>query len=382
MKKIKIWHLATHTTNIGDGALTKGIQENIKNIFKNNKIHIYEDCLMYYKKFWGKKEFNNRTISKINKFDCLIIGGGGMIEGKKNNIENGMAIPITLEQLKKIQIPIIFYGIGYNQYSNEKFYNLDMFKKFLEYIKKQRNILFSLRNDGSFQRLKVIMNENINFIKVIPDPGYFLKLNNKQKNHKKYILLQLAGDNLKYRFKKNIFFHKEKINNFLNELSIFIKKICQNKNINIFFCPHLIKDIKIFDLLIQKLDQGTIRKFIEMTPVLNGNKNVNNFFNYYQMSSVVVGMRGHSIICSTGLKKPTIAISNHPKVVDYMKLHGLDNYCISSQDGLGEKLYQKVIYCLNNEKKLKKKYDNIYKQNTKINLKFNKDIVRLLRNNF
>lgn len=100
------------------------------------------------------------------------------------------------------------------------------------------------------------------------------------------------------------------------------------------------------------------------------------------MSSVVVGMRGHSIICSTGLKKPTIAISNHPKVVDYMKLHGLDNYCISSHDGLGEKLYQKVNYCINNEIKLKKKYNDIYKQNTKINLKFNKDIAKLLRNKF
>jgi len=100
MKKFKILHTATHTTNIGDGALNFGIQNMLKK--QNNNFDFTDDCLMDYENFYGDKKYSEKLVKKINNFDLLIIGGGGMIEGGRNLSNIGLAYNMPLNLLKRI----------------------------------------------------------------------------------------------------------------------------------------------------------------------------------------------------------------------------------------------------------------------------------------
>lgn len=56
------------------------------------------------------------------------------------------------------------------------------------------------------------------------------------------------------------------------------------------------------------------------------------FFDAYKKASVVIGMRGHSVICGVGLNTPTIALSSHSKVKGFMNMVGLSDRVIDMAD--------------------------------------------------
>ena len=57
-----------------------------------------------------------------------------------------------------------------------------------------------------------------------------------------------------------------------------------------------------------------------------------SFFNLYNDSKLVVGMRGHSVICAAGLQTPVIPISTHPKVAGFSEEAGLVPWTLYPQE--------------------------------------------------
>ena len=49
-------------------------------------------------------------------------------------------------------------------------------------------------------------------------------------------------------------------------------------------------------------------------------------------SDLVIGMRGHSVICAVGLRVPCVAISTHAKVSGFMRKCALDHWSIPGPD--------------------------------------------------
>ena len=387
MKIYKILHTATHTTNIGDGALNYGIQTTLKRRYKN--IDFTDDCLMDYENFYGDKRYSKELIEKINKFDLLIIGGGGMIEGGRNLKQTGLAYNLPLELLKKINIPIVFYALGFNKFDSNFFFNKNKFKVFLDYVKRNNKILFSLRNDGSLERLKKNYdNLDTSFIHVIPDPGFFIEVEEQKifkSNHRTKILVQLAGDNLDHRFNKIKIFKFDIINKVINnfKIKLFCKKLAnvliflsKKYNSEILLAPHLIRDLNFVCKLKDSFPNKFIRKNISMSPVMLGKLNAKKFFSIYKESDLIIGMRGHSVICGTGLKVPTIGLSSHPKVKDYFVYNNLKKYLINMSD---KKFDSKIIdltdEIFNDKEKIINELNELYKKNLAAINKFNDKIL-------
>ena len=144
------------------------------------------------------KVFNNKNVNKLNRYDYLLIGGGGLIlpDAASNKI-SGWQWNISIENLKKIRVPIYVMSIGYNLFygqsidmqdnkSNVKTkYILNTFKKHITTLIKKSSY-FSLRHKGDIKELlKVIGPEYKNKIIFQPCPTIeYIKNKWKSKNKK------------------------------------------------------------------------------------------------------------------------------------------------------------------------------------------------------
>lgn len=385
---MKAYHIATHTANIGDAALVNGIQSTIKQDISPD-IYFQNDCLMSYENYWGDKKYDEHLVKTINNnYDFLIIGGGGMIDGQKARKELGIGFDMPFSLLKKIKVPIIFYALGFNLFRNQKFYNKSSLINLLEYTKSNNSIIFSVRDDGSLKKLEKFLGKDLTcHIHSIPDPGLYIKnlvAENEEMDQKKnYIGLQLAGDNIEYRLTPR-YISKYKVigrtlgklyaKKSISRLSKCIESICTNSNYQLLLCPHLIKDIKIYNSFISNLSNKFIREKVTSTSILKGTEHAADYFKNYKKCSLIIGMRGHSAICSVGLSVPFIGLNTHDKVSSFMNLLGLNRYLIKMND----KTYETKIYDLINEitlnpsiveKKLMEINQNSRKKTSEFNLK-------------
>lgn len=102
--KYKILHLASHYGNIGDNASHLGLY----NIFNEINFIKYEieklEIRRFYKNYSlpDKLFFDSDFIRYANKFDLLIIGGGGFLDFWVENSQTGTTIDISIQDFSKI----------------------------------------------------------------------------------------------------------------------------------------------------------------------------------------------------------------------------------------------------------------------------------------
>ena len=115
---------------------------------------------------------------------------------------------------------MIIYGVGYNVFDREVGLCGLAKKSILDMI--NLSLHFSVRNDGSKERLiNFLGKEDLN-IKEVPDPGLYCQSNPSKyeylsNNKSKNIAIQLAADRLSNRFKS-----KQEIYIFIDEIKKFI----------------------------------------------------------------------------------------------------------------------------------------------------------------
>ena len=205
---IKIWHIATHTANIGDGALVNGIQTTLKQDLEE-EIQFHNDCLMYYENYWGNKKYDQELVDQINEeADLLIIGGGGMMDGRRSRKHTGIGFDLPLNLFEQIKIPIVFYALGFNLFKGQFFWNKPALVKLLQFAARRKDCLFSVRNDLSQKRLQELVGvDTARCVIEIPDPGLYVET--KPTHHAEFsesnpnILIQLAGDNTSARYNQS-----------------------------------------------------------------------------------------------------------------------------------------------------------------------------------
>ena len=117
-KQIKLIHIGVHNNlnrNTGDTLLFSVVRK------------IFDDYLgpkIIWKKVQAWEYFDNKLVQEINeKFDGIIIGGGGLFlsdqKGSKTN-NSGWQWNCSLNNLKKIKVPIILFAVGYNKFRGHK----------------------------------------------------------------------------------------------------------------------------------------------------------------------------------------------------------------------------------------------------------------------
>ena len=348
---MKFLHLAAPGRNVGDNALIIGM----RSLFDGHEL-LLENV--------RSTILDAPKISEINKhYDGIVIGGGGLLHStpstraKKTN-SSGTLINLDTKNLKHIKKPVIIYGVGYNVFDRE----VDLCNKARSSILDMINgcVHFSVRNDGSKERLLNFLNVKDLNITEVPDPGLYCKSEpakyhylsaNKENN----IAIQLAADRLMNRFNNE------------QELLTFVSEIKQFMTVsehNCWLVPHTPAD---YDFISQHFSGYKI------FPLKIGLQESSVVMGFYEQMRCVIGQRGHANICPFGLNVPIISIVSHPKNIGFMNKIGFSKYAVNVNDkNLCSKLSEMVDSI--NEGYIASQ-TNINKQLTEQSKKIVKDII-------
>lgn len=374
MKKNKIiYQYSCPGTNVGDNALTIGLINSFKK-YKNIAIHNFR---------LRGIQFTQEYINQINKeCDMIIIGGGGLLHcspsiRKKKDNNSGTLWEINPENIEKISVPIVIYAVGYNVFRGEEDLPHIAKKSITEMIRNAK--IFSVRNDGSKQRLVKFLGRFSNKIRKIPDPGLYvdatsyklipninksIRIDRLNKNDIN-IAFQLAFDRVKHRY--------------LDIMSFFekIKYIVDYdfgtiRNITFWFVPHV------------RLDNVYLNRYLDNTfnklPYLPKYEDCGKIMDFYKKMDIVIGMRGHANICPFGLGTPIISLVSHDKNKGFMLDVGMREFYvdINNDEKWEHNLLNKIKIIIHNKANI---INRIKKSNKKMLMETNKvnnEIVELL----
>lgn len=301
---IKVGHIGVFNTNIGDTAATYNIEKSWRALHPDTEWY-----RLNLKSFWGHKNKVSTAKGVLKeleeKVDVIIVGGGGLLEyGGYEQFGTGWKLPFNEEVLSAVTKPIHFHAVG-----------LNIFRGGVPYSKKAKEALqacidmsstFSVRNDGSYQKLRDWVGLDVSRVHIVPDPGllHYDHLGIKRKSIMEVGAIQPAWNggeginNNRYGGKDNI--------KYLNELFKSYKMI-----------PHTKRDFR---------SKGTPvlskHKFEKML----GADQFDSFVQYYKEIDYVVAFRGHGQMMSIGMNVPGIYLSTQDKVEDFSLNNGFQNF--------------------------------------------------------
>jgi polysaccharide pyruvyl transferase WcaK-like protein len=314
---MKVLHAYCLNYNIGDYALGYGLKKALRELLPIDMIG--EVNLQ-------GQVFDEYFINNINKkYDLLVIGGGGIIHGA--HWPQGWFWLIEKDLIRTIKIPFVIYAAGYNYFKDET----GIPERGVEHLRETAKYarLFSVRNDGSYDRLKCQTGIDAD---VIADPGFWVSKNENFPRPAElpgeYMIIQLANDKQANRFGGIANYEK-----FVKKLRIVTENIA--KKFHVLFTPHVFDDIALSKDVAVGLDNVSIWPFSEFAF-----DNVFKTYGYYQHAKCVLAMRGHGQIIPLSFGVPTISLENHYKHRELMEQIGLGQYNVDVTDRL---LHEKVL---------------------------------------
>lgn len=302
---MKILHIGVFNRNIGDNIALFNVQRAINEKYSNVEWINYN-----LEKLWGKRNSEDFTIEMINShknLDYVIVGGGGLLEyaGYSNTSKTQYKLPFTKNVLDKVNTPVIFFGVGVNIFRGGIDYN-DVAKKHVQDII-NHSAGFSVRNDGSYEKLRDWIKLDVNNVDIIPDPGllYLEELASPVRNK-----LHKPGVQPAFNHSNGINRHR-----YLDDCNEnFIRE--QTKNYTCY--PHTIVDI-------DKLGKKSIIGSREFKTYKSFGK-VLDYVKLYDEVDHVLAFRGHGQLITIGRNLPGIYLSTQDKVKDFSLLNGFEDY--------------------------------------------------------
>ena len=310
---MKVLHIGVYDRNIGDNIALANLQYSLGKYF-GEKVEVNGLNLEH---FWNNNNDIRYTRSVYNsivgKMDCIIIGGGGLLEyGGYETKQSGWKLPFFKEALDFIKIPTYYYGVGVNIFRGGIDYSAKAKTALIDTIHHSHG--FGIRNDGSYSKLKDwigIPEETLSKVDVVPDPGLLhldrfgveRKLNVSKLGFQPAI--NTSGGINKHRFGEH-------------NLPVLKSKF---KDSTVY--PHTVKDFLFGKPIISKGDfTGKYKQF----------ENLDLFLEKYKEIDYVVAMRGHGQMITIGMNIPGIYLSTQDKVRDFSIENGFEDYNVDMTD--------------------------------------------------
>lgn len=316
---MRILHAYCLNYNLGDHALGCGVKHLLRQYFPVD--FIAEINLQ-------GQVFDHYFINILNtKYDLLVIGGGGIIHGA--HWPNGWFWLIKKNLIKEINIPILVLAAGYNYFKDEPGIPEHGKAHLIETAK--RALLFSVRNDGSRQRLQ--KDTGIDAVSMA-DPGFWVPKIERGRDKRPrgvashYIVLQVANDKLVHRLGEAMTYQ-----DLVKELRELVRLL--SADFQVILCPHVWNDVAL------SKDVANDNRNVMVWPFSSfAFDNVRGIFGYYEKASAVLAMRGHGQILGMAFGVPTISLENHFKHRGLMIDMGLGEFNVDIRtNGLGKVAY-------------------------------------------
>lgn len=355
MKRLlRVLHIASFIGNIGDNANHKG-SEFLRIQFLDYEFDITQKEMREL--FWKRWKFNSDDfVNEANSYDLVMIGGGNYFELWVENSITGSSIDISIDYLKKIKTPILFYSLGFDLGQGIPKANIDKFRVFMDYLTSSSKYFVSVRNDGALDNFeKIYADRYKNNIVEIPDGGFFTYVSNLEHYEIEFgmtnIIINVAGDMPEIRFPDVN--GKLTYDRFTEEFAGIIDELNDEyrNNINFIFVPHIFRDLKISYDIINNVTDIVRRRNIKVAPYLIGDKGHEYIFSLYNQSDLVLGMRFHSNVCSYALKKNVIGLVNYVQLSNLYKDINSNEYVEVNKNGFKKLLIEKIRLHLNEKDK-------------------------------
>jgi len=292
-------------------------------------------------------------INLINhKGDMLLVGGGGLLmQGDGFRTRSGWQFNIDKDDLDRLDIPLVIYGIGYNLFpGHEKIFDDSIFAHIWKTHKISK--LFSVRDLGTKQWL---VEHGIKDIDVIPDPAMFCPRYLPNSNIQSQLCVGLcwAGDRMDQRFPPygNDEHIIKKVSDILLE---FLEKQGGGR---VVYIPHVgeydWKGAELFEQYLGDSFCNVAEEFPSLFP--ESLAQVPLLVGIYSMMDVVVGMRGHSNIIPYSQGVPVIGFGIHQKnqfFADSVRGITIGNDCEGLAEALAESILKTVSPSLQPERRV------------------------------
>lgn len=297
-KRNVIYHLGVYGVgaNAGDDVLYQELEKICDKILGKP--------LQWHHRFIGG-EVSRFEVHVINKVAAaVIVGGHGlMMVDTHKNPNSGWQFNITIQNLERLRVPLIIAAVGYNVFREQGAFQPIFDKHIAKCIEK--SAFFGLRNYGSIDAVRrhvpVPLHEKVSFQ---PCPTTLVRHYYPERGHmpscaSKKVGICLAFDRLQNRF-------QEKHMHVFSALIDYAEWLQTEYQAKIQFFVHTAYDIKQKELCAFFADRGW--PLIAITDLC-----ASEVFSFYQPYSLIVGMRGHSLMIPFGLGIPTLSLTTQNK---------------------------------------------------------------------
>jgi polysaccharide pyruvyl transferase WcaK-like protein len=359
---LNLIHLANfNSTNIGNGALIKGLESSIEEDFP---------CAVQWQRepwdnyTFGVVDFDEAFVDKINASHGLIIGGAVTFNGRDYNHRTGTRFELPFELWSKITKPVVFYGLSYRHWPSQVYHHLDKLKLFIEKILASENMILAVRNDGTKDWLKGMTGISSEAIIEIPDSAVYVTAQDGGEYPEilpdvKNIMVSFNDEDMAHRFDTS--YSVAGVSNrsrdyVIDEFAIAIEKLAENFSANFILCPHYFDDYRFISNFLERINPRIAHQRMVSTG-LGRVKDSEHFYGRYRSADVALSMRVHSMSPCIGLGTPMVAYTTQNRMTDFMrridlKAMAVDAFAPSS----GMALFECAKYALENAPVIRKRF--------------------------
>ena len=304
-----ILHISAHNaSNAGD-------------IFLNESVHkLFDKTLggIEWATFDIQKLCTEKDIGFFNKYDAIIVGGGGhiAISSFYTKEETGWSLGLTNEVLQQLKPKLINYAIGYNLFGGQVMNN-DVFTCNMSNVI-DRSDFFSLRHKGDIGKLKNVVGDKdikFNFCSSMVSHPFI-------PNDNGAIAFQFAWDAVEKRFGSTV-----KADEFIRNMGDIAEHFT-NKGAKLYLVSHTNRDEPVN----ADIFRGWEARGINCERVSLVGADVEKTADFYYGINTVFAMRGHSQMIPLGLGCKVVSLISHDKIKFLLEDLDIENTGVEVND--------------------------------------------------
>lgn len=370
---LKISHLTNlRSPNVGNAALTLGAERILEEDLGEG---ITFDRIAWDDYTFGQKNFGSDFLPEIVDANALLIAGAVTFNGRTDFDQSGMRFNLSLAQIKSIDIPIFFYGSSYRYWSSQPYPNGEMLRQTLTFLCDDEKNKIAVRNDGTKEWLKNVIYFQHDNLRVIPDPGLFVRYDVKKVKYSgvPYVCVSLNNEDAAHRFQGEQLRGK-----FIDDFGEILNYLLDNFPHDVYLVPHSFEDLSLIEQVTRQISPRNLHQRVRVLG-LPRFEDAESIYEVYENASLVIASRVHSMSPALGMKIPVIVITTQERLTYFMREMGLDMLVIDYSDNdLIHKLKQISSQVLSSHKTYVKEItDSVSTARTEIR-KFNKLISTVL----
>lgn len=331
---MRILHVASFTGNIGDNASHSGFAHLLDGFFPR-----YDITRLEIRKFYqnythaDKHRFDADFVAYANRFDLLVIGGGGFLDYWVAGSASGTTIDMEPALLGTLTVPTLITSMGCAPHKAIPEGNIEKFRAFLDAALANPRIRIGVRNDGSVNAIRRdIGAQYLEHIPEVLDHGFFYDTAAKPDilPEGRYVAVNITDDQIRMNSSARGSIDHDR---YYGELAATCRFLAEEQGLPLVFVPHIYSDLHAISQLLAKLNDFTIREKISVAPCIQGDAAADWLFGIYKHSALVLGTRLHANICSLAMGKSAlglVALDRVKYVYDFCNLQ--DRYVLLDGD--------------------------------------------------